>query len=99
MATMVTKIDNIKKFIPEKSIKKENCKSSAENRNKLEFFENIGNKKTKNNVSRNNNIPIFNNQNYNSINKNFHSVNNPNKKKELKKKLNYWRKKFLMVKK
>ena len=62
-------------------LKKENCKSSAENRNKLEFFENIGNKKTKNNVSRNNNIPIFNNQNYNSINKNFHSVNNPNKKK------------------
>ena len=62
-------------------LKKENCKSSTENRNKLEFFENIGNKKTKNNVSRNNNIPIFNNQNYNSINKNFHSVNNPNKKK------------------
>ena len=61
-------------------LQKENLNSPTENRNQYEFMDNIGSKKTKNNISRNNNIPIFNNQIQNSLNKNFHSVNNPNKK-------------------
>ena len=61
-------------------IKKENIKSSTLNKKQFEFIENIGNKKVKNNISRNNNVPIFNNQIQSITNKNFHSVNNPNKK-------------------
>jgi len=68
--------NNVKNIL----IKKENIKSSTLNRNQFEFIENLGNKKAKNNISRNNNIPIFNNQIQSITNKNFHSVNNPNKK-------------------
>jgi hypothetical protein len=50
------------------------------NKKQFEFIENLGNKKVKNNVSRNNNVPIFSNQIQSITNKNFHSVNNPNKK-------------------
>ena len=62
-------------------LKKENIKSSTLNRNtQFEFIESLGNNKSKNNISRNNNAPIFNNQIQSITNKNFHSVNNPNKK-------------------
>ena len=68
--------NNVKNIL----VKKENIKSSTLNKNKFEFIENLGNKNTKNNISRNNNVPIFNNLIQSITNKNFHSVNNPNKK-------------------
>ena len=56
---------------------KQNIKPNSGQRKKnLEFIENIGAKKNKNNISRNNNMPLFNNQSQNITNKNFHSVNN-----------------------
>jgi len=56
---------------------KQNIKPNSGQRKKnLEFIENIGVKKNKNNISRNNNMPLFNNQSQNNTNKNFHSVNN-----------------------
>ena len=75
---------NQKNKIPNKNyrtnlLKKETIKSATSNKNKIEFIESIGSKKAKNNVSRNNNVPIFNNQVQSTLNKNFHSVNNPNK--------------------
>ena len=49
--------------------------ASGQRKKNMEFIENIGNKKSKNNISRNNNMPLFNNQSQNNTNKNFHSVN------------------------
>ena len=69
-------------------LQKENIKSSSINRNQNEFLENMAYKKSKNNISRNNNIPIFNNQIQNSLNKNFHSVNVNNQNKNNKSKAN-----------
>ena len=60
-------------------INNENIKSSNVNRKQYDFIDNIGSKKDKNNISRNNAIPIFNNQIQSTLNKNFHSVNNAKK--------------------
>ena len=84
-----TRNQNQKNKIPNNNYKtvllqKENIKSSSINRNQNEFLENMVSKKSKNNVSRNNNIPIFNNQIQNSLNKNFHSVNVNNQNKNNK---------------
>ena len=84
-----TRNQNQKNKIPNNNYKtvllqKENIKSSSINRNQNEFLENMASKKSKNNVSRNNNIPIFNNQMQNSLNKNFHSVNVNNQNKNNK---------------
>jgi len=88
-----TRNQNQKNKIPNNNYKtvllqKENIKSSSINRNQNEFLENMASKKSKNNVSRNNNIPIFNNQMQNSLNKNFHSVNVNNQNKNNKPKAN-----------
>ena len=84
-----TRNQNQKNKIPNNNYKtvllqKENIKSSSINRNQNEFLENMVSKKSKNNVSRNNNIPIFNNQIQNSLNKNFQSVNVNNQNKNNK---------------
>ena len=68
-------------------LEKENNKLAALNKNQYEFLDNISSKKNKNNISRNN-IPIFNKEIQNSVNKNFHSVNNQ-KKKNIKPKANH----------
>ena len=57
---------------------------SGKKKKNMEFIENISHKKSKNNISRNNNIPFFNNQSQNNTNKNFHSVNNAYNNKYIK---------------
>ena len=61
-------------------LKKDNCISSNGNRNQFEFIDSFGTKINKNNISRNNKVSIFNNQIQSAANKNFHSMNNANKK-------------------
>ena len=61
-----------------------NNKPLSGQRKNIEFIENIGIKKNKNNISRNNNMPLFNNQSQNITNKNFHSVSNAYNNKYIK---------------
>ena len=61
-------------------LKKDNCISSNGNKNQFEFIDSFGTKINKNNISRNNKVSIFNNQIQSAANKNFHSMNNANKK-------------------
>ena len=57
---------------------------SGQRKKNMEFIENLGQKKSKNNISRNNNMPFFNNPSQNNTNKNFHSVNNAYNNKYIK---------------
>ena len=58
--------------------------ASGQRKKNMEFIENIGNKKSKNKISRNNNMPFFSNQSQNNTNKNFHSVNSAYNNKYIK---------------